>query len=246
MTDDPYVDSGSKVLRNKLGITDEVALDRAERALVTQRLREDVPQGDFDLDHLQAIHRHLFQDVYDWAGKLRTVEIAKGSSQFQFRQYIETGMADVERRLKDKDFLRNLSPGAFAHEAAAIIGDVNYVHPFREGNGRVQMQYLKQLGAQAGHPVHLDRIAPEVWMEASREAHQARYKKMADCIAEAIRPGRNRTDESAAQEFRVFRDAQERLEAARDGKAGRDGEGDGDDFRVFRDAEERRNPDRSR
>lgn len=172
---------------------DEKVLERAERALVTQRSREDVPRGKFDLDHLKAIHRHLFQDVYDWAGKVRTVEIAKDKSQFQFRQYVETGMADIEKRLKDKKYLRNLSRGAFANEAAAIIGDVNYVHPFREGNGRVQMQYLKQLCEQAGHPIRLERIAPETWMDASREAHQARYEKMADCIAEAITPGRGRS-----------------------------------------------------
>src|SRR5690606_15090999 len=49
------------------------------------------PSGSFDLKHLRAIHRHLFQDVYDWAGELRTVEIFKGGSQFQFRQYIATG-----------------------------------------------------------------------------------------------------------------------------------------------------------
>ncbi|CAG1005955.1 MAG: cell division protein [Rhizobiaceae bacterium] len=193
MTDDPYVDPDSKVLRNKLGITDEKALDRAERALVTQRMREGVPRGKFDLDHLKAIHRHLFQDVYEWAGKIRTVEIAKDKSQFQFRQYIETGMADIEKRLKDRNYLRSLPRGEFAREAAAIIGDVNYVHPFREGNGRVQMQYLKQLCEQAGHPVQLNRIAPEAWMDASREAHQARYEKMADCIAMAIVPGRARS-----------------------------------------------------
>lgn len=193
MTDDPYVHPDSKVLRNKLGIMDEKAMERAERALVTQRSREEVPRGNFDLDHLKAIHRHLFQDVYEWAGQVRTVEIAKDKSQFQFRQYIETGMADVEKRLKDKNYLRNLPRGAFAREAAAIIGDVNYVHPFREGNGRVQMQYLKQLCEQAGHPIRLERIEPQAWMEASREAHQARHDKMKECIAVAIVPGRARS-----------------------------------------------------
>jgi cell filamentation protein len=54
-----------------------------ERRLVVQRSREGAPTGDFDLRHLRAIHRHLFQDVYDWAGEIRTVEIAKGGSQFR-------------------------------------------------------------------------------------------------------------------------------------------------------------------
>jgi len=192
MTDDPYLVPGTSVLKNKLGITDPGKLDDAERLLVSQRLSEGTPKGDFDLAHLQAIHRHLFQDVYEWAGELRTVEIAKGRSQFQFRQYIETGMADVEKRLKEKDNLTGLSRGAFAREAAAIIGDVNYVHPFREGNGRTQMQYLKQLCERAGHPIRIERIRPDEWLKASEEAHQARYEKMAECIAVGIMSGRTR------------------------------------------------------
>jgi cell filamentation protein len=104
-----------------------------------------VPSGAFDLAHLRAIHRHLFQDIYEWAGELRTVEINKGGHQFQFRRYIETGMADVHRRLVQGSFLRDLSVPEFAQQAAVIVGDVNYVHPFREGNGRTHAQYLKQL-----------------------------------------------------------------------------------------------------
>lgn len=90
MSDDPYVWPGSDVLRNRLGIRDAADLNVTERRLVLQRAREGVPTGHFDLAHLRAIHRHLFQDVYDWAGEIRTVEIRKGGSQFQFRRYIET------------------------------------------------------------------------------------------------------------------------------------------------------------
>ena len=70
------------VLRNRLDIRDAPALEAAERELVALRLLEPVPAGDFDLNHLKAIHRHLFQDVYAWAGEVRTVEIAKGDSRF--------------------------------------------------------------------------------------------------------------------------------------------------------------------
>ena len=73
------------VLRNRLDIRDAPALEAAERQFVAQRLLEPVPAGDFDLAHLKAIHRHLFQDVYEWAGDVRTVEIAKGESRFQSR-----------------------------------------------------------------------------------------------------------------------------------------------------------------
>ncbi|CAN7465363.1 Fic/DOC family protein [Neorhizobium sp. LjRoot104] len=187
MTDDPYVYPGTGVLRNKLGLTEANKLDYYEREIVTMRAREDIPQGAFDLKHLKAIHRHLFQDIFEWAGQVRTVEISKGESQFQFRQYIETGMADVHRRIVKSNLLRGLERPVFAAEAARIIGDVNYVHPFREGNGRTQLQYLKQLSEQAGHPLDLTKIDAAGWLEASKEAHRARYDVMEQVINDALR-----------------------------------------------------------
>jgi cell filamentation protein len=186
VNDDPYTYPGSSVLRNRLGITNGARLDYVERELVTQRATEGIPAGRFDLIHLRAIHRHLFQDVYDWAGEIRTVEIAKGSHQFQFRRYIETGMADIHRRLERARFLRRLSRAAFAAAAGEIMGDVNYVHPFREGNGRAQMFYLEQLAAQAGHPIALSRIDSARWIAASRAAHDGDYRLMGDEIGRAL------------------------------------------------------------
>lgn len=183
---DPYIYPGTSILRNRLGIFDSSKLDRIERRLVADRIAEGVPTGAFDLTHLRAIHRHLFQDVYDWAGELRTVEIFKGGNQFQFRQYIQTGMADVHRRLVRAGFLERLPVGEFAREAGIIIGDINYIHPFREGNGRTQAQYLKQLGERAGHRIDLKRLDPIVWIEASKASHSADYKLMADVIRGAI------------------------------------------------------------
>lgn len=187
MNHDSYVYAGTSVLRNRLGIRDAHELDRVERQLVRERILEGIPNGDFDLRHLKAIHRHLFQDVYEWAGKIRTVEISKGESQFQFRQYIETGMADVHGRLVKAGFLRKVQRPAFAAGAARIIGDVNYVHPFREGNGRTQLQYLKLLATQAGHSLDLTKIDATRWLDASKEAHLARYDLMARIIDDALR-----------------------------------------------------------
>jgi len=175
-----------RVLRNKLNLRDAAKLDQFERELVAQRTAQGIPSGDFDLAHLRAIHWHLFQDVYDWAGELRTVEIAKGGNQFQFRQYIGTGMADVHRRIVAAGYLRNLSARAFAEKAGEIIGDINYVHPFREGNGRAQALYLEALARQAGHPLDLTRLVRESWMEASKASYAGRYSPFADCIHAAL------------------------------------------------------------
>jgi cell filamentation protein len=185
---DPYVYPGTSILRNKLDITDPAFLDKQERALVALRIRRNIPRGSFDLPHLRAIHRHLFQDVYDWAGELRTVEISKGRQQFQFRQYIRTGMADVHRRLVRSLFLSGLEAAEFAAQAAVIVGDINYVHPFREGNGRAQLQYLKQLAEQAGHTLDLTRVAGPQWLAASISSHAAGHGPMIIAISRSLEP----------------------------------------------------------
>ncbi len=184
--DDRYLYPGSQVLRNRFDISDANRLEFVEREFVVQRTKSGVPNGRFDLQHLQAIHRHLFQDVYDWAGEIRTVELAKGGSRFQFRRFIGTGMADVHRRLRQSGFLRGLNRARFADAAGVIMGDVNHVHPFREGNGRTQLLYLEQLAEQAGHPLDLTRLNPPTWVAASRAANTGNYAPMAEAIGQAL------------------------------------------------------------
>jgi cell filamentation protein len=75
---------------------------------------------------------------------------------------------------------------AFSAEAGRIIGVVNYVHPFREENGRTQLQYLRQLAGRAGHPPDLTKIDAVGWIEASKEAHLARYDLMASVVGDAL------------------------------------------------------------
>ena len=103
-----------------------------------------------------------------------------------FCQYISQGMADVHHRIRNAEYLAGLSGRAFAKIAGEIIGDINYIHPFRKGNGRTQMMFLKQLAVHAGHPIDLTRIDKQAWMRASRDAHHTRYDAMSECIAAAI------------------------------------------------------------
>ena len=186
MNDDPDVYPGTFILRNRLGITDRDTLDRVERRLVVQRTRQGIPTGDFDLTHLKAIHRHLFQDLYAWAGEVRTVEIAKGGSGFMPCRFIENGMYDVHRRILENGHFLGLSPADFAVAAATVLGDVNHVHPFREGNGRTQLHYLKQFATRAGHQLNLRKLDPVGWIHASIMANRGDYGAMGVCIAGAI------------------------------------------------------------
>jgi len=154
--------------------------------MVSQRIDEGIPSGAFDLDHLRAIHRHLFQDVYDWAGEIRVTELSKGGHQFMFRAYIERGMADVTRRIVAAQPYEDWSLPTFAAEAGHILGDVNYIHPFREGNGRTQLQFLKQLCHVAGRELNLRQIDRGEWLAASRAAHDADYDPMGRAIRVAL------------------------------------------------------------
>ncbi len=105
---DPYLDPASGVLRNLLGITDAAELARAEAALSASRLIDlelrRLP-GRYDLAHLEAFHRYILGDVYDWAGQPRTVSIAKGSV-FCLPQHLESYAADVFGRLAAANRLR--------------------------------------------------------------------------------------------------------------------------------------------
>ena len=174
------------VLRNRLNIRDLQTLELAERQFVAQRFLEAIPTGDFDLDHLKAIHHHLFQDIYEWAGEVRTVEIEKGGNQFQPRRFIETGMMDVHRRIIVATYFQGTTRKQFAGQVGPILGDVNFVHPFREGNGRVQLQYVKQLAERAGHGMDLTRLDREAWMEASRRSHEGDYDAIRKCVHRAL------------------------------------------------------------
>ena len=165
-------------------------LDRVERLLVRQRASESIPTGDFDLSHLQAVHRHLFQDISDRAGEIRSVEIGKSGHQFMFPHYIQTGMIDVHRGIVAADYFKGSSSAEYSGNGGRIRGDVNYVHPFREGNGRTQLFYLRELSEKAGHQLDLGLdlrdIEPKAWIESSKRAHRAEYAPMGDLTRAAL------------------------------------------------------------
>ncbi len=154
---DPYLIPGTDVLENKLGIRDLRELERAERLLTADRLvelaREPVA-GKLDLAHLQRIHHAIFQDVYEWAGDLREINIAKGGMRFAMAGQLESSAADIFGRLARDNHLQGLQRSEFARSAAEFLGDVNALHPFREGNGRTQREFFRELAARAGF--HLD------------------------------------------------------------------------------------------
>ena len=163
---DPYCYPGTTVLKNLANIRDQTALDEFEAAMTALRAEEALPRGRLGVPHYKAIHQHLFQDVYAWAGQYRIVRIAKDGSAFCYPENIDREMRRLFGALKEDLFLTGRSREAFAADAAGFLSALNAIHPFREGNGRTQMSFLSLLAASAGHPLDLENLEPEVFLAA--------------------------------------------------------------------------------
>lgn len=157
---DPYCYSNSSVLRNKADLKSQAALDEFETAMTFARSEEPLPHGRFSVNHYKAIHHHIFQDVYSWAGRYRTVRLTKGASTFCYPEHIAREMKKIFTWLKSESHLQHLNINEFSAGAAHLLAELNAVHPFREGNGRTQLTFLALLSAHAGHPMNLEWLDP--------------------------------------------------------------------------------------
>ncbi|MBL7497091.1 Fic family protein [Frankia sp. CNm7] len=156
MDDDPYCWPGTECLRNLLDIRDAKELDKAEHELAGVRnaaLTASTLPGAYDLAHLRRFHRFLFQDVYDWAGELRTVDIYKGEVGFCRAQDVDHRLEQLFGKLATRRLLVTLEWDSYVIAFATVYGELNAIHPFREGNGRTQRAFLRQFAAHAGWTV---------------------------------------------------------------------------------------------
>lgn len=150
---DPYLLPGTQVLRNLIEVQDAETLSEIEYTLVSVRLIKlqatDIPvQG--TVQQLRQIHQYLFQDVYDWAGELRTINIGKGDSLFLPVQMFETGITYCERVLAEDNMLQGLDHQQFVERLSVNYDNFNVLHPFREGNGRTQRFFWDLIARDAG------------------------------------------------------------------------------------------------
>ena len=153
---DPNIHSRSHLLKNKANLHTPEALAAHEARMVFKRLiflYSRPVSGSFDLAHLLAIHRALFQDVYPWAGRVRTCDLSLGPVSFCSAQRLETSLTALFGELARENWLRERSAEKFAHGAAYYLAELNAIHPFRDGNGRTQREFIRELGVLAGHKV---------------------------------------------------------------------------------------------
>jgi len=189
-----YFWPGTEVLRNLAGIRSAPALSQFELDASTARAASLNPAPGvplFGLQHLQAIHKHLFQDVYPWAGELRQVNIAKGGSHFARSERIESYGTLLAARLAQENHLRGLPKAQFVARLAHHYSEWNALHPFREGNGRATRAFLGQLCNQAGYEMDLTRLgtlSAQQWSLAAAASFNGRMGPMQSVLDTAIRP----------------------------------------------------------
>lgn len=159
---DPYLYPGTPVLANKFGIKNQRQLERTESFFFLLR-SSSVPEGKFDYDHLKSIHRHLFSDVFEWAGEERAIDIAKDNSYFAHSSYIKSSLDKLFSELRKENYLKELAQLYFCERLSYYFNEMNAVHPFREGNGRTQRAFWGALAEKAGY--HLD------WTTVNREEY---------------------------------------------------------------------------
>lgn len=163
---DDYCYPDTTVLKNKLDIREANELADFEAEVSDTRADEEAPAGDLDFKHFKALHGHLFQDVYDWAGEVRTVRISKDRSMFCYPENIEGEANKLFTQLKKQEYLKNLSAKDFARKSAHFLSELNAIHAFREGNGRTQLSFFLLLADQAGYSIDLDELDPEALLDA--------------------------------------------------------------------------------
>jgi cell filamentation protein len=184
---DPYCYPGTTVLKNRLGLRDQAGLDAFEKEVTSARADQDVPAGRLSYRHYRAIHQHLFQDVYSWAGRVRTVRISKSGNAFCYPEHIEREMKQLFSDLKKRRFLRRLGATEFAEGAAHFLAEVNAIHPFREGNGRTQLSFLKILAERAGHPIAWSVAAHAAILNATVRSFGGDERPLSHIILRMIR-----------------------------------------------------------
>lgn len=162
-----YLYPGTNVLRNRPGLRDQAALDVFEYGQTARRERQiesgqSTIQRTYDAAHLRSLHWYLFQDVYDWAGQYRTVDLAKGKSQFadagQIDQHL--GMAAAAARRADWPAATRAE---FVDAMSHIYAPANQAHPFREGSGRSTKLWLSHIAERSPFALDYSRISPREW-----------------------------------------------------------------------------------
>ena len=159
LTDNCY--EGTTCLINKLNITDEETLKNVEAAITFAKISEleQTPiDGNFDFEHYKSIHKYIFEELYDWAGEIRKVDISKKGTSFTLAKDIDSLAERCFARLPKENYFKTNNFDLFVENIVDFYCVTNMLHPFREGNGRTQRVFISQLIRKNGFDIDFSAI----------------------------------------------------------------------------------------
>jgi len=187
---DEYCYPKSIVLINSFGLKDYDSLAAVERDITfvkSVELEKNPIRGRYDFAHLRAIHRYLFCDIYEWAGEIRRGEfLIKGDTIFCRGQFITQYAENIFEKLKNENKLRNLKREEFIQRLAYYMGEINALHPFREGNGRSARAFFMALSRSAGYELNFNVVSPELLLDADIEAFDKNFDPLISILESII------------------------------------------------------------
>lgn len=185
-----YCYPNSNVLKNKLDIRESALLKSVERRLVALRMDELIShpiKGNFDFDHLKKIHKHLFQDIYEWAGITRNCPLAK-DSMFCLPQFIDSYAEEIFSKLKEEGYYLNYDYDKTIVSLVNLFSNINALHAFREGNGRTQREFIEQLSKYNGIDLDLTSISQKDMVAACFDSMNGDYTALANLFFVNAKP----------------------------------------------------------
>lgn len=188
---DPYLYPGLNVMRNRLGI--HLFFFKQKTAYEMTALRAaTIELGPLvrGLPHLCAIHRQLYQDIFDWAGQLREVDIYQGDTRFCHFAYIEKEGNALMQDLEEEGYLVGLAHEKFVERLAHYYCEINVLHPFRLGSGLAQRIFFEQLALHAGYALSWQGIAVETWKQANQSGAMGDLSSLQAIFQKAISEAR--------------------------------------------------------
>lgn len=181
---------GTTCLINKFGIKDDKQLSLIEGQITFakgSKLERDLINGNFDFEHYKAIHKYLFDDIYEWAGEIRNVDISKKGTNFAKVNEIEQLASACFDRLKSENYFKGQTFNEYINNIVDFYCVTNMIHPFREGNGRTQRIFISQLIRFAGYELDFSSIDTDDLMFATIQAANGIDVYLKEIFADAIK-----------------------------------------------------------
>ena len=169
---------------NIIGAKTMEALSTTERQITSSKefkLRRNGIKGNFDYEHLRAIHKELFKDIYDWAGDDRYDMDYRGifrkdNTEFTHGDRLPEVATVLFDALKDENHFKGLNKEAMIKSLASFLNGINILHPFREGNGRTQRLFIEELAKNAGYELNLSSVSQSIIIQASIQGAKGNTK----------------------------------------------------------------------